>query len=209
VAARETLDFVRPRRWPFGENAASPADRDFLIALLEEKLRSLVARSRARVVAALGLSSDYSLTREALGAGEARRALLDEGTREGAPLDEDASLLRLLDEQVYGRYLAFSRGYLRGGKVDDFFVRVLPKLELTEAAIGRALERDAPTAVEPLEDELLTPLRTFGEQRYARLIARLQRRLAQEELRRLDLDERVVFPVTALSEALRALGEPT
>lgn len=180
VAARETLDFVRPRRWPFGENAASPADRDFLIALLEEKLQSLVARSRARVVAALGLSPD-----------------------------EDASLLRLLDEQVYGRYLAFSRGYLRGGKVDDFFVRVLPKLELTEAAIGRALERDAPTAVEPLEDELLTPLRTFGEQRYARLIARLQRRLAQEELRRLDLDERVVFPMTALSEALRALGEPT
>jgi tetratricopeptide (TPR) repeat protein/GTPase SAR1 family protein len=176
VAARETLDFVRPRRWPFGANEAEPADRDFLIALLEEKLQVLVSRSRARVVAALGLQGD-----------------------------EDADLVRLLDEQVYGRYLAFSRGYLRGGKVEDFFLRVLPKLELTEAAIGRALERDAPTAIDILEAELLSPLRAFGEQRYARLLSRLTRKLAQAELRRLDLDERVLFPLTALREALQSI----
>lgn len=176
VAARETLDFVRPRRWPFGANEAEPADRDFLIALLEEKLQVLVSRSRARVIAALGLAGD-----------------------------EDADLLRLLDEQVYGRYQAFSRGYLRGGKVEDFFLRVLPKLELTEAAIGRALERDAPTAIDILEAELLSPLRAFGEQRYARLLSRLTRKLAQAELRRLDLDERVLFPLTALREALQAV----
>src|SRR5262249_17012727 len=126
------------------------ADRDFLIALLEEKLQSIAAASRARVVEALGLK---------------------EGSESAPGNVDDADLLRLLDEQVYGRYLAFSRGYLRGGKVDDFFVRVLPKLELTAAAIGRALERDAPTAVDTLEAELLTPLRAFGEQRYARLIA--------------------------------------
>ena len=110
--------------------------------------------------------------------------------------------MRLLDEQVYGRYRAFSRGYLRGGKVEDFFVRVLPKLELTEAAIGRALERDAPTAVEILEAELLSPLRSFGEAHYQQRAARLLQKAERDELRRLDLDERVLFPLDALREAL-------
>ncbi|HRI54354.1 MAG TPA: dynamin family protein, partial [Pseudomonadota bacterium] len=185
LAAREILDFVRPRRWPFGEHQAAPADRDFLLVLLDDKLAALTAASRARVVAALAIAG---------GDGEA-------GT--------DSDLLRLLDEQVYGRYRAFSRGYLRGGKVDDFFVRILPRLELTEAAIGRALERDAPTAVDILEAELLTPLRSFGEMRFKLRAAVLQKRLEQEELRRLDVDERVLFPLEALRDALSALTEPS
>lgn len=175
IAAQETLSFVRPRRWAFGEHQAAPADRDFLLTLLDEKLSVLCQASRARVVAALAL-------------GEA-----------------DGDLLRLLDEQVFGRYLAFCRGYLRGGKVDDFFVRVLPKLDLTEAAIGRALERDSPTAVDILEGELLSPLRTFGELRYRHAQHALQAELAKKELRQLDLDERVLFPLTALGSALSAL----
>ncbi len=175
VAAQETLSFVRPRRWAFGEHQAAPADRDFLLNLLDEKLSSLCQASRARVVAALALG------------------------------DEDSDLRRLLDEQVYGRYLAFSRGYLRGGKVDDFFVRVLPKLDLSEAAIGRALERDSPTAVDILESELLSPLRSFGETRYRHATEKLAAQVAQKELRQLDLDERVLFPLTALATAMGSL----
>lgn len=183
AAARETLDFVRPRRWPFSEHQAAPADRDFLLALLDEKLLALTQASRARVVEALQLT-----------AGDA-----------ADPGNED--LLRLLDEQVFGRYRAFSRGYLRGGKVDDFFVRVLPRLEqLSEAAIGRALERDSPTAVDILEVELLTPLRAFGEACARRRAARLEQKLAAEELRRLDIEERVLFPLDALQGALAALA---
>jgi small GTP-binding protein len=192
VAAREILDFVRPRRWPFGEHQAAPADRDFLLVLLDDKLAALVAASRARVIEALAMSMPTT-------PGEAAEA-----DASGA---STADLLRLLDEQAYGRYRAFSRGYLRGGKVDDFFVRVLPRLELTEAAIGRALERDGPTAVDILEAELLTPLRAFGEAHFKRRSDTLQHKLAQEELRRLDIDERVVFPIEALRAALASLPE--
>ena len=191
LAAREILDFVRPRRWPFGEHQAAPADRDFLLVLLDDKLAALTAASRARVVAALAIA-------------EGDRG---SGTGSGSGSGNDSDLLRLLDEQVYGRYRAFSRGYLRGGKVDDFFVRILPRLELTEAAIGRALERDAPTAVDILEAELLTPLRAFGEMRFKLRAAVLHKQLEQEELRRLDLDERVLFPLEALRDALSALTE--
>ena len=189
LAAREILDFVRPRRWPFGEHQAAPADRDFLLVLLDDKLAALTAASRARVVAALAIAQG------------------DHGPHRDPNSDSDNDLLRLLDEQVYGRYRAFSRGYLRGGKVDDFFVRILPRLELTEAAIGRALERDAPTAVDILEAELLTPLRSFGEVRFKLRAAVLQKQLEQEELRRLDLDERVLYPLEALRDALSALTD--
>jgi hypothetical protein len=123
---------------------------------------------------------------------------------------EDRDLLSLLDEQVYGRYLAFSRGYLRGGKVDDFFVRVLPRLDLSEAAIGRALERDSPTAVDILESELLSPLRSFAERRFQQAEHALRDTLAKEELQKLDLDERVLFPLTAFATALTSLpSEPS
>jgi tetratricopeptide (TPR) repeat protein/GTPase SAR1 family protein len=177
AAAREILDFVRPRRWPFSEHQAAPADRDFLLTLLDEKLFALVKASRARVAEGLHLSGN----------------------------EDDFGLL--LDEQVYGRYRAFSRGYLHGGKVDDFFVRVLPRLELNEAAIGRALERDAPTAVDILEAELLSPLRAFGETLFRQRIARLRRQLGDEELRRLDIEERLCFPLDALHDAV--LKTPT
>lgn len=183
TAARETLDFVRPRRWPFSEHHAAPADRDFLIALLDEKLGALAQSSRARVVNTLGLADK----------------------EEGATLRAEADLALLLDEQVYGRYRAFARGYLRGGKVDDFFVRVLPRLELNEAAIGRALERDAPTAAEILEAELLTPLRAFGETLFQKRATALRKKLEDEELGRLDMEERLLFPLDALREAVSEL----
>src|SRR5262249_29207376 len=51
ACAREVLDFVRPRRWPFGSNEAAPADRDFLIQLLDERLGTLLENGRARAQA--------------------------------------------------------------------------------------------------------------------------------------------------------------
>src|SRR5439155_3994839 len=131
---------------------AAPADRDFLLGLVEEKLAALGEGSRARVVA------------------EVERALA--GLRALDPGATAEEPLRLLDEQVYGRHRAFSRGYLRGGRVDDFFTRVLPKLELSEAALRKSLERDMPN-LEIAEAELLAPLRAFG----ARLFDELARRL--------------------------------
>ncbi|WP_158257510.1 dynamin family protein [Haliangium sp. UPWRP_2] len=193
AAARETLDFVRPRRWPFSEHQAAPADRDFLLSLLDEKFAAMAKASRGRVLAELKLREPDPSAASA---------------QETVNPPHEADLIRLLDEQVYGRYRAFCRGYLRGGKVDDFFVRVLPKLELSEAAIGRALERDSPTAAEILDEELLTPLRLFGETLLRERSARLRKALTDEELRCLDIEERILFPLGALRDFAQDATNP-
>jgi hypothetical protein len=182
ACAREVLDFVRPRRWAFGSNEAAPADRDFLLGLLDERLGALLEASRARVE------------------GEVERSL---GIVRAVDPEADFRLaLRLLDEQVYGRFRAFARGYLRGGRVDDFFTRVLPKLELSEREIRRALERDAPWSEDHAEAELRGPLRSWAERFYNALAERLERARAAAELQRFDLEERVLAPVEVLRSAL-------
>ncbi len=193
AAARETLDFVRPRRWPFSEHQAAPADRDFLLSLLDEKFAAMAKASRGRVLSELKLREPDASAASAPAT---------------ANSSHEADLIRLLDEQVYGRYRAFCRGYLRGGKVDDFFVRVLPKLELSEAAIGRALERDSPSAAEILDEELLTPLRLFGETLLRERSARLRKALTDEELRCLDIEERILFPLGALRDFAQDATSP-
>ncbi len=171
ACAREVLDFVRPRRWPFGSNQAAPADRDFLLNLLDEQLAIILLASRERVAA------------QAQRALESARAV--ESASEAGP--STAIELKLLDEQVYTRFRAFARGFLRGGRVDDFFTNVLPKLELTEREIRRALERDAPWSDDIAEAELRAPLRAWGERFFAQLVARLERARASAELDRLDV----------------------
>jgi hypothetical protein len=186
ASAREVLDFVRPRRWPFGSNEAAPADRDFLIQLLDERLGTLLESARARVII------------------EAERAFAIVST-----LDPDARFeaeRSLLGEQVFGRFRAFARGYLRGGRVDDFFTRVLPKLELTEAAIGRALERDAPWNDDVAEAELRAPLRRWADRFYDGLLARLQRLRTAVELDHVEIEERLIAPVEQLAIALDSLS---
>jgi small GTP-binding protein len=188
ACAREVLDFVRPRRWPFGSNEAAPADRDFLIQLLDERLGLLLESGRGRAQA------------EAEKAIAVVRAVDD--ASDGARFDAELSLLA---EQVFGRFRAFARGYLRGGRVDDFFTRVLPKLELTEAAIQRALERDAPWSDDVAEAELRAPLRRWAERFYGGLLERLRRLRTAVELDRLEIEERLIAPVEQLAIALDSL----
>ncbi|HEX8950759.1 MAG TPA: dynamin family protein, partial [Polyangia bacterium] len=190
ACAREVLDFVRPRRWPFGSNEAAPADRDFLIQLLDERLGALLDASRARAES------------EAARAIAVERAV-DDAATDGASFDAELSLLA---EQVFGRFRAFARGYLRGGRVDDFFTRVLPKLELAEAQIQRALERDAPWSDDVAETELRAPLRRWAERFYGGLLARLQRLRTAVELDRLEIEERLIAPVEQLTIALDSLS---
>jgi hypothetical protein len=186
ACAREVLDFVRPRRWPFGSNEAAPADRDFLIQLLDERLGALLDASRAR-------AED-----------EVEKAMaVVRAVDPDAPFDAERSLLA---EQVFGRFRAFARGYLRGGRVDDFFTRVLPKLELNEAAIQRALERDAPWSDDVAEAELRAPLRRWAERFYGGLLSRLQRLRTAVELDRLEIEERLIAPVEQLAIALDSLS---
>ncbi len=189
ACAREVLDFVRPRRWPFGSNEAAPADRDFLIQLLDERLGALLADARVRAEA------------------EAERAIAlvrPLVVQAGGEARFDAEL-SLLGEQVFGRFRAFARGWLRGGRVDDFFTRILPKLDLSEAAIRRALERDAPWSDDVAETELRAPLRAWAERFYGSLLARLTRLRVAVEIDRLEIEERVMAPVEQLTNALDSL----
>jgi tetratricopeptide (TPR) repeat protein/GTP-binding protein EngB required for normal cell division len=184
ACADEVLDFVRPRRWVFGSNEAAPADRDFLLGLLEERLGGVLDASRGRVAAEI----ERSVT--------SARAPFD-----GAGDAADAEL-RLLDEQVYGRFRAFARGYLRGGRVDDFFTHVLPKLALEAREIRRALERNAPWSDELVASELRAPLRAWGERFFAGLTQRLERARSAVELERFEIEERVIAPVELIAAAL-------
>jgi small GTP-binding protein len=184
AAAREALDFVRPRRWALGSNEAAPADRDFLLGLLDERLGAMLEASRLRVEA------------------EIERTL---AVVRAVEPDADFRLaLRLLYEQVYGRFRAFARGYLRGGRVDDFFTRVLPKLELSEASIRRALERDSPWSDEHVEVELRTPLAAWADRFHVAVTERLSQARARAELQRFDVEERVLAPLEVLTSALGA-----
>lgn len=192
AAAHEVLDFVRPRRWALGSNEASLADRDFLLGLLDERLGVMLDGSRARVEAEV--ERTLAITRAALAPAEP--------SVRSAQDDRGELLLRLLDEQVYGRFRAFARGYLRGGRVDDFFTRVLPKLELSEHSIRRALERDSPWSEEQAESELQAPLAAWAERFYAAVTERLARERGRAELSRFDVEERVLAPLEVLASAL-------
>ena len=191
ACAREVLDFVRPRRWPFGSNEAAPADRDFL----HQPARRAAGRAARRLARARR---------------RPRSSARSPSPAPSSPTRDFDAELSLLDEQVYGRFRAFARGYLRGGRVDDFFTRVLPKLELTERAIRRALERDAPWSDDIAEAELRAPLRAWAERFYAALLPRLQRRAPAPSCERLEIEERVLAPVERLAIALdsRSNGAP-
>ncbi len=188
ICAREVLDFVRPRRSFFGGNEATPADRDFLLSLLEERITAALRASSERVTGEL-LRSNTLLA----------------GLPGGEPTGLDPGPITLrLDAEVYGRYRAFVRGYLRGGAVNIFFSRDLPKLELSEPEVRRALERAAPLDDDVLELELRQPLRAFCEGFFADLLAAIEQRRTTVLLTRFDLECRLRGPIESLSAVVDA-----
>ena len=86
-----------------------------------------------------------------------------------------AAGVALVEAAVFDRVRAYLRGYLHGGRIDEFFNRQLAKLELTEDSVYHSLFRDAPD----LEAELLAPLATHAEHALLQIAAHLDRLIAQ------------------------------
>ena len=182
VCAREVLDFVRPRRGLFGGNEATPADRDFLLTLLEERLALALSASRDRIVVEL-----------------ARSLTLVAGLAGGPAQASQHPLASELDARVFDRYRAFFRGWLRGGAVAQFFAKELPRLELTEQGVRRALERAVPFDDDTLEEELRQPLRGYCASLFAELASAIEQRRAAVLLARFELEARLLSPLRALT----------
>ncbi|MBZ0231526.1 MAG: hypothetical protein K8M05_04190, partial [Deltaproteobacteria bacterium] len=115
-AAREVIELVRPRQLPFGTHSATPADRDYLLAMLDDGYEAMLLAAESQVVT------------------ETRRVAGIDAMR----LDT-ATLLRPL---AHAR--AYVSGYLAGGAVDAFFRNDLPRLALEPESAYHALFRAAP-----------------------------------------------------------------
>ncbi len=176
-AAREVLDLVVPRRLPFGSHRASRADRDYLVSLLDGGFASLLEQSRRRVDGEL----------RAAGAEAIQLARPDGAASDPALAEVERALsdsIHILDAQVYARTLAYLRGYLEGGTVDNFFRRDLPKLELDEDSVYHALYRDSPD----LDATIAVPLAETGVAALDRIAERLAHLAERAEVRAFDLE---------------------
>ena len=191
-ASREVVELVLPRRLPFGSNKATPADRDYLISLLETGLEAALGHSRARIDSALG----EALVRSRA-AVTAAGALL--GGRPEAELSRAfADAVELLDAQVYASALAYLRGYLRGGYVEQFFRNALPKLDIAEDAIFHALYRDAPDV-----DALIArPLDAFSQRVLEVVIDQLAALSGALSVYELDFELGALAPAELIADAL-------
>jgi hypothetical protein len=193
--AEEVLDFVRPRRWVFGEHRATRADRDFLLDLLLEGLHGMTMCSFSRLsdhLSRIGKIVDLG-AREALPVGSAQ--LEPWLTALEQLLQERLALLR---EQVYTRYNAFARGALRGGCVDRFFESSLPTLKLERQQIEKALMAE----VVDLDEELLEPLSRWYHEVSSRLLSQIHVLQQEVALNRLEWDQRLLAPILRFSRLL-------
>ena len=177
-AAREVLDLVRPRRIPFGSHSATPADREYLIALLDDGFAAAIEASRARVVGDLR----RDLTAAALAVADAGAVLQADVRGDLIRLGEDR--VEMVGAEVYARARAYLRGYLEGGYVESFFRNDLPKLELAEDATYHALVRSAPD----LEREIALPLARAGAATLEAIATRLEHWAAVADAAVYDLD---------------------
>ena len=107
---------MRPRQLPFGSHSASPADRDYLLAMLDDGYEAMLLLAEARALA---------LTRALAGVDAA-----------AVPVAEVCRPL------TFAR--AYVAGFLAGGAVDAFFRNDLPRLALEPDAAYHALFRAAP-----------------------------------------------------------------
>ncbi len=184
-AAKEILELVRPRKMPFGSHKASPADRDYLLGLLDSGYETLLDESRTRCFDTIRAATAEAIAPlgqdfEAL---DTLGELVDEG-------------LRLVDAEVFHSTQSYLRGFLRGGFVDRFFSNQLPSIELQEDAIYHALFRSAPE----VDVEFAVPLERAGGQLLGDLATRLEDLANRAEVRAFEVD-------AGLQQALEALCE--
>src|SRR5690606_11036897 len=111
--------------------------------------------------------------------------------------------IHILDAQVYARTLAYLRGYLEGGTVDNFFRRDLPRIDLEEDAVYHALFRDSPD----LDAAIAVPLAEAGGAALDRVAAALDRVADADEVRALDLEVGVARALAELRARLAGLAE--
>jgi hypothetical protein len=136
-AAREVLDLVRPRRLPFATNTATVADRDYLVSLLEAGYTTVLDQSRRTMTATLHRALEPTLSQAA-----SIGLLLDDDI--SGDLNRVARRQQDSVAQELDRALAYLRGFLRGGFVENFFRNDLPRVDLNEDAVFHALFRSAP-----------------------------------------------------------------
>jgi hypothetical protein len=192
-AAREVLDLVVPRRLPFGSHRASRADRDYLVSLLDGGFASLLEQSRRRVDGEL----------RAAGAEAIQLARPDGAASDPALAEVERALsdsIHILDAQVYARTLAYLRGYLEGGTVDNFFRRDLPKLDLDEDSVYHALYRDSPD----LDATIAVPLAETGVAALDRVAERLAHLAERADVRAFDLEVGLARAIARLRGRLAA-----
>lgn len=188
-AAREILELVRPRRLPFSSHSATQADRDYLLSLLDDGYTALLAPAITSTEAFIGEAG-----REAAQAVLAAQAVI--GGETIGDLERDArEAAGHVASGAVGRAKAFVRGYLRGGYVDAFFESALPKIELSEDAIYRALAPDAPD----VGGELCDALGPAGSEALGQLAARLSRLAGMAATRAFDLEIGLGQAIDAIS----------
>lgn len=127
-AAREILEFVRPRRHLLDSHRFGPEDRQYLIELIEERMTAAMERLKdalaQQAVSAIGeLWTELQATEAAL------LSFAPDGSREG----------KEFGRMVGWALLAFYRGLVRGGRADRFFDEELPRIELSEETLSRRI----------------------------------------------------------------------
>ena len=132
------IELVRPRQLPFGSHSATPADRDYLLALLDDGYEAALKDAQAQL---MGLII-RPYTDAILAAGALGTIRFPSG-----PLMEPISRAR-----------AYVSGFLAGGTVDNFFRNDLPRLALEPDTVYHALFRAAPDLERVLADPLATEI---------------------------------------------------
>jgi tetratricopeptide (TPR) repeat protein/GTPase Era involved in 16S rRNA processing len=192
-AAREVLDLVQPRRLPFQSNSATPADRDYLIALLDAGYEAALEAGRRRVTAALTTATAGAYA----AAAALTPALGGEVASDVARVVADRT--RLVLAQVFDRARAYLRGYLVGGFVERFFAEDLPRIALAEDAVFHALLRNGPD----LDREIATPLARAGGAAISDISRRLAHWAGVADVTAFDLDTGVVRALDTVAAHLR------
>ncbi len=147
-AAREIMSLARPRLLPFGSHSATPADREYLISMLDTGYESALEQTRGVVLSGLrehaanALAAVNQFSSLWNGSSGGIVGLAGDAVSDVSRTIDDA--VRLVSAQVFDAALGYLRGYVRGGYVGNFFQHALPKMELSEDAVYQVLRTSAP-----------------------------------------------------------------